>query len=80
MSITTWRELISENMQEHNDGFENVVGMTLTEDQMSRSGCWIEFTIWTKTRVYFPATYDGTDWCESVPRNPSDEKTEPVGG
>jgi hypothetical protein len=38
------------------------------------------FTAWTETRVYFPATYDGGSWIDSVPRHPCDEATKPVGG
>ena len=38
------------------------------------------FTIWTEKRVYFPGTYDGYYWCDSVPRNPCKEETDPVGG
>lgn len=40
------------------------------------------FTLWTKTHVYFPVVYDGSEWVESVPRNPPDtpEPKEHVGG
>lgn len=38
------------------------------------------FTVWTANRVYFPVVYDGAEWCGSVPRNPSTEATEHVGG
>lgn len=38
------------------------------------------FTVWTANRVYFPAQYDGAEWCASVPRNPCDEATQHVGG
>ena len=38
------------------------------------------FTLWTATRVYFPARYDSSQWVESVPRNPCDQATEHVGG
>lgn len=38
------------------------------------------FTIWTEDRVYFPACYDGSEWIESVPRNPCDEATAHIGG
>jgi hypothetical protein len=39
-----------------------------------------EFTAWSQTRVLFPVVYDGAEWVESVPRNPSDEVTTHVGG
>src|SRR5690606_32833115 len=29
-----------------------------------------KFTLWTKSRVYFPINYDGSESCGSVPRNP----------
>ena len=37
------------------------------------------FTVWTKSRVYFPVIYDGALWCASVPRHPCDEATQHVG-
>ena len=38
------------------------------------------FTVWTANRVYFPAVYDGSEWCASVPRDPCDVATQHVGG
>ena len=38
------------------------------------------FTAWGKKRVYFPAGYDGSEWIENVPRNPSKEITRHIGG
>ncbi len=38
------------------------------------------FTLWTRNRVYFPAVYDGSEWAESVPRNPCTEATKHIGG
>lgn len=37
-------------------------------------------TIWTEQRVYFPVTYDGREWLDSVPRNPCDEAHRHSGG
>jgi len=37
------------------------------------------FTAWTSRRVYFPVSYDGSEWIDSVPRNPSKEFTEHIG-
>jgi len=28
------------------------------------------FTAWTDTNVYFPCTYDGSEWIQNIPRNP----------
>lgn len=44
------------------------------------SACGAHFTVWTARRVYFPVVYDGSEWCGSVPRNPSDEAVAHVGG
>ena len=38
------------------------------------------FTAWTYTRVHFPVGYDGSEWIDNVPRNPTDEPTGHVGG
>lgn len=29
---------------------------------------------WTKTKVIVEGTYDGAEWYESIPRNPTDEQ------
>lgn len=36
--------------------------------------------LWTKSRVYLKGTYDGAEWVTSVPRHPSDEAPDSVGG
>ena len=33
----------------------------------------IAFMLWTGSYVYFPIMYDGAEWVESVPRNPTDD-------
>lgn len=38
------------------------------------------FTVWTAKRVYFPAGYDGSEWCGSVSRDPDGAPTAHVGG
>lgn len=38
------------------------------------------FTLWSDERVYFPACYDGAEWCASVPRNPKPTATDHIGG
>lgn len=38
------------------------------------------FTVWTKNYVYFPTTYDGSEWVSSVPRNPNGVACSHVGG
>jgi hypothetical protein len=82
-----WKSLIIEEMTKVNDSWDNVVSCTLTEEELceqfdegfgGREGK--SFTVWTKTRVYFPAIYDGREWVESVSRNPDGNPTHHVGG
>lgn len=84
---TSWRELISNTMAEWGESFDDVESMTLSDDQLDAefydgfgviSGC--SFTVWTKNRVYFPAQYDGAEWCDSVSRNPDGNATFHIGG
>ena len=35
---------------------------------------------WTATHVYFPVCYDGSEWVDSAPRNPTVDGQEHVGG
>lgn len=84
----TWRELIQREMTEQKDSFDNI------EFSISREENWLDirfhngygyqegvpFTVWTKTRVYFPVQYDGSEWCSSVPRNPCEEIISHIGG
>lgn len=85
--MATWRQLISKTMRSHGDDWTNVVSMTLTEGDLDRKfdddyGLFNgqPFTVWTETRVYFPAGYDGAEWCSSVSRQPDGKPTEHVGG
>lgn len=83
--MTTWRKAIMAEMREHGDPGPFVCTLTpealdvdFSDDYGGTHG--LPFTAWTKRRVYFPATYDGSEWCASVPRNPCDENTDHVGG
>ena len=84
---TTWKEQITERMKDNNDGWVNMEDTTLTKEELDAEfnpgyggteGC--DFTLWTKHFVYFPASYDGSEWCASVPRNPNGHKTVHIGG
>lgn len=35
---------------------------------------------WSETRVYFPVTYDGSEWLDHAPRNPQPGGQYHVGG
>lgn len=83
----SWKELIIEEMQKHNEYWESVVEHTFERGEENILFCtsWgLEegepFTLWTERRVYFPVCYDGSEWVGSVPRNPSAEVTRHIGG
>jgi len=84
--MTTWRELIYEEMKNQNESWADVVSHTEFDlDRKFYGGYGISegepFTLWTKKRVYFPVVYDGMEWVSSVPRSPrSKEVTRHVGG
>jgi hypothetical protein len=83
----SWRELIEAEMARHGDALANVVASVplLESDAMSvpfdtsfghAQGC--PFTLWTKTRVYFPTEYDGAEGVRSASRDPCEEATKHV--
>jgi len=85
--VTTWRRMIKYEMELHGETADDVVSCTLTDAELDREfdagyggheGA--SFTLWTKKRVYFPATYDGAEWVASVSRDPDGKPTEHVGG
>ena len=85
--MESWKSMISEEMTKYDDSWDNVVSCTLTEEELCKSFDddfggqeGKPFTLWTETRVYFPAVYDGAEWVESVPRDPDGNPTEHVGG
>lgn len=84
---TTWRELITEEMNEREELWSDIVKAVFSsgdEDTQFNCGYGCEegsaFTVWTKNRVYFPVVYDGSEWCGSVARNPNDLSTPHQGG
>ena len=87
MANPNWKSLITVDLERHNDSWDNVVSCTLTEEELLEtfydgygSPEGKSFTLWTKTRVYFPAIYDGSEWVESVSRDPDGNSTKHVGG
>ena len=84
--MTTWRKEIEIEMRERGETWADAVKCTLDDagldaefDNGYGSPAGAAFTLWTAQRVYFPATYDGSEWAASVPRNPCDEATDHVG-
>lgn len=93
--LTSWRELIEDEMQRHGESFYDCKGAAVSALIIStdRGGFFDErfddalgsieggaFTVWTSSRVYFPACYDGQEWCASVPRDPCETPTTHIGG
>jgi len=84
---TTWKEEIEVEMEFYGESLSDIVSSTLSQEQMNSEfdnsyGLveGIPFTVWTANRVYFPASYDGAEWCVSVSRNPDGKTTAHVGG
>jgi len=84
---TTWREKITKAMTKQGETWDDVEACTLDDEGLDVSfypGYGVSegapFTLWTQTRVYFPAVYDGAEWADSAPRNPCDEATRHIGG
>lgn len=70
-----------------NESWDDAVGCTLSDSELDvcfSSGYGSTqgkpFTLWTVDRVYYPAVYDGAEWCDSVPRNPCNEAKYHSGG
>lgn len=85
MTETTWRKLISNEMVQNGDLWENVVSCTLSDSDLDKAfdaGYGLvegqPFTIWTRTHVYFPASHGGAEWATSVSRNPDGKPTDHV--
>jgi hypothetical protein len=85
--MATWRELIGKEMTVRGEMWDDVLGCTLSEEELGTEfdgdyGCseGKPFTLWTSRRVYFPAVYDGSEWVASVPRDPCSEAVSHVGG
>ena len=81
------KKLISKEMANRGESFDDVESNTLTDDEMlihfnkgygSTDGK--PFTVWTKNTVYFPLCYDGSEWVGSVSRNPDGKPTDHQGG
>ena len=88
MRMTTWHKEISNELESHNETWKDVLVSDCTlnhiklhkEFDSSYGGVrGAPFTIWSKKRVYFPATHGGAEWCASVSRNPDGIPTNHIG-
>ena len=85
--MTSWRSLITKELENQNETWVDVVSCTLLEKELDEefdAGFGgVEgkpFTLWTHDRVYFPVCYDGAEWVASVSRLPDAVSTSHVGG
>ena len=84
--VNTWRNLITDEMKERGESWEDVVACTLTDEELDAEfddGLGLiegkSFTLWTKKRVYFSLDYDCAEYCGSVQRYPWGEAIKPIG-
>jgi hypothetical protein len=87
MAKTCWKEMIEQAMAEKGESWGDVVSIAPLDLDLHKEFYngyggteGRPFTLWTTNRVYFPAQYDGSEWVESVARNPDGEPTDHVGG
>jgi len=82
----TWRELLQKALDRVGECSGDVVSSTITNEELlgefdagygGSNG--IPFTVWTAARVYFPVTYDGLEWVDSVARDPDGIPTGHIG-
>lgn len=85
--MSTWKALITEELKLQGEGWDDIVSITLTEDELNKEfddsygiAEGKPFTAWTARRVYFPVCYDGSEWVESVSRDPDGQPTNHCGG
>ena len=86
MARTTWRKLISLHFRTFRDSWDFLETCTLSEAELDKTFDNNDgfkegkpFTLWTKSRVYFPACYCGEEYVFSVARNPDGIPTDHIG-
>lgn len=85
--MSTWKALITEELQLQGESWDDIVSITLTQDELNKEfdnsfgiAEGEPFTAWTARRVYFPVCYDGSEWVKSVSRDPDGQPTAHCGG
>ena len=84
-----WRDKLERELESNGETLADVVSAVppLDHPEWRREfndgyggseGC--SFAVWTGGFVYFPAVYDGSEWVESVPRNPNGFAIDHIGG
>lgn len=88
MALATWRKLILKEMEKNGETMEDFVSISpkrINLDKEFDSGMKAypegePFLLWSVLHVYYPTCYDGSEWVESVPRNPCDAVKDHSGG
>ena len=75
----TYKDSLIDRCIENGDKLEDLTLNITVKDLDANLYTELSFTAWSNNFVYFPGMYDGDYWVESVPRNPCDLKTKPVG-
>jgi hypothetical protein len=86
MAETTWRAELAAAMESESDPGpivavapdESVLDVKFDDGFGGSEGPSV--LVWTEARVYFPVTYDGSEWLGSAPRNPQAAGQGHVGG
>jgi hypothetical protein len=75
--LTSWRELITEQMMEEGEGWSDVLDYTISREELDEKfydGYGITggapFVLWTHNNIYFSTAYDGKEWVSVLPRHP----------
>ncbi len=86
-NISSWKELLENEMNERGETLSDLESITLTKAEMEKrfdtdfgSIRGKPFTAWSPKAVYFPVCYDGAEWVGSVSRYPDGKPTRHQGG
>lgn len=81
--MTTWRKELAESRGDDQTPVIAVAPDEATPDVEFDDGYGGSngpaVLVWTETHVYFPVVYDGAEWLDSAPRNPTPEGQGHVG-
>jgi len=75
---------LTEECKRLNIPIDNIVGTFKYKTHYNWSKEWLSedhyFTAWSEQYVFVRGIYDGGRWIVAVPRNPTDDVVEPIGG
>ena len=88
--MTTWRECLKDLDIDP----ESVIAWTSNDEMSKKQPSWLDtefpsgygsesgtpFMAWTQDHVIFCAMYDGAEWLEKIPRNPTSFAPQHIGG